>query len=72
MFGRRVDGQMEKGAAEGVVEVQRWNKVRGPAGAVLCETRDHGTPRPQWHTLLFEGKVAVDMRVLCPQGRICF
>ena len=33
----------------------------------MCETCDLGTKWPQWHTLLFEGQVAVDMRVVCPQ-----
>ena len=40
---------------------------RGPAGAVMCETRDLCIKWPQWHTLLFEGQVKVDMRVVCPQ-----
>ena len=40
---------------------------RGPAGAVMCETRDLGIKWPQWHTLLFEGQVAVDVSVVCPQ-----
>ena len=25
-----------------VLEVQMWRQVRGPAGAVMCETRDLG------------------------------
>ena len=29
-----------------------------------CATRDLGIQRPQWHTLLFEEQVAVDMRVV--------
>ena len=33
----------------------------------MRETRDLGIKWPQWHTLLFEGQVAVDMRVVCPQ-----
>ena len=44
-----------------------WKQVRGPAGAVTCETRDFGIKWPQWHTLLFEGQVPVDIRVVCPQ-----
>ena len=34
----------------------------------MCETRDLGIKWPQWRTLLFEGQVAMDMRVVCPQG----
>ena len=41
--------------------------MRGFARAVTCETRDLGIMWPQWHTLLFEEQVAVDIRVVCPQ-----
>ena len=41
--------------------------MRGPARAVMCETLDLDVMWPQWHTLLVEGQVAVDMRVVCPQ-----
>ena len=34
----------------------------------MCETRDLGIKWPQWRTLPFEGQVAVDVRVVCPQG----
>ena len=34
-------------------EVQTWKQVRGPAGAVMCETRDLNFRWPQWHTLMF-------------------
>ena len=30
----------------------------------MCETRDLGIQWLQWHTLLFEGQVAVDMSVV--------
>ena len=50
-----------------IFEVQTWRQVRGPAGAVVCKTRDSGIRWPQWHTLLFEGQVAVDMTVICLQ-----
>ena len=30
----------------------------------MCGTRDLGIHWPQWHTLLFEGQAAVDMRVV--------
>ena len=33
----------------------------------MSETRDLDIKWPQWHTLLFEGQVAVDMRVVCPR-----
>ena len=45
-----------------IFEVHTWKQVRGPAGAVMCQTLDLGCKRPQWHTLLFE-EVAVDVRV---------
>ena len=44
-----------------------WRQVRGPAGFVMCETRDLGTKWSQWHTLTFEGQVQVDMRHVCPK-----
>ena len=31
-------------------EANRWKQVRGPAGAVMCETRDLGVKWPHWHT----------------------
>ena len=48
-------------------EVQTWKQVSGPAGAVMCETRDLGTQWPHWHTLVFEGEVRVDMRYVGPE-----
>ena len=50
-----------------VLEVQTWRQVRGPAGAVVCETRDLGIKWPHWHTLIFEGEVRVDVRYVCPR-----
>ena len=41
--------------------------MKGPARAVMCETRNLGSKWPQWHTLMFEGQEKVDMRVVCPQ-----
>ena len=32
----------------------------------MCETRDLGIKWSQWHTLMFEEQVNVDMRVVCP------
>ena len=37
-------GQLQK--------VQTWNQVRGPAGAVMCETRDMCIKLPYWRTLV--------------------
>ena len=34
----------------------------------MCETPDPGIKWPQWHTLVFEGQVAAEMRVVCPQA----
>ena len=48
-------------------EVQTWKQVRGPAGAVTCETRDLGVIRPQWHTLMFRNEIKIDMRFVCPK-----
>ena len=50
-----------------IFEVQTWRQVRGPARAVMCETRDLGIKWPQWHSMLSEAQVAVYMRVVCPQ-----
>ena len=50
-----------------VIEVQTWRQVRGLAGAVMCETRDLAIKWPQWHTLMYEGQVKVDMRYVCPK-----
>ena len=50
-----------------IFEVQTWRQLRGLAGAPMCETRDLGIKWPQWNTWLFEGQVAVYMRVVCPQ-----
>ena len=33
----------------------------------MCENRDLGTKWPQWHNLMFQEQVAVDMRVVCPR-----
>ena len=42
-------------------EVQTWKQVRGPAGAVMCETRDLGIKLPYWHTLIFGNDIKIDM-----------
>ena len=33
----------------------------------MCETRDLRIKWPQWHNLIFEGQVRVDMRYVCPK-----
>ena len=48
-------------------EVQTWKQVRGPAGAVMCETRDLGIKLPRWNTLIFGDDTKVDMRFVCPK-----
>ena len=59
--------EQQKAWRKQVLEAQTWRQVRGRAGAVMCETRDLSIKWPQRHTLLFEGHVSVDTRVLCPQ-----
>ena len=44
-----------------------WRQVRGPAEAVMCETRDLGIKWPHRHTLVFEGDRNVDMGHVCPK-----
>ena len=48
-------------------EVQMWRQMRGPAGAVMCETGGLGIQWPQWHTLTFEGEASIDMRYVGPE-----
>ena len=61
--------EQQKAWMKQICEVQTWRQVRGPAGAVMCETRDVGIQWLRWHTLLFEGQEVVDMRVVCPRHR---
>ena len=42
-----------------IQEVQMWKQVRGPAGAVMCETRHLGIKWPHWHTLVFGDETRV-------------
>ena len=44
-----------------------WRQVRGPAGAVMCETLDLGFKRPHRHTLIFEGNRNIGNRCVCPK-----
>ena len=48
-----------------IQEVQMWRQVRGPAGAVMCETRYLGTKWPHWHTLTSSDEKRIDMRFVC-------
>ena len=48
-----------------IQEVQTWKQVRGPAGAVMCETRDLGIKWPRWHTLIVSDEIKLDMRFVC-------
>ena len=41
--------------------------MRGPAGAVTCETRDLGFRWPHWHTLVFSDETKLDLRHVCPR-----
>ena len=45
-----------------IQEVPMWKQVRGPAGAVMCETRDLCIKWPHWHTLVFSDETRLDMR----------
>ena len=65
--GGRWKRMQQKAWRKQILEVQTWGHVKGPAGAFMCETRDLGIKWPHWHTLLFEGQVVLDMRVVCPQ-----
>ena len=50
-------------------EVKMWKQVRGPAGAVMCETRDLGIKWPHWHTLIFGNDTKIDMRFCVSERR---
>ena len=50
-----------------IQEVQMWRQVRGPAGAVMCETRDLGFKWSHGHTLIFSDETRIDMRFVCPE-----
>ena len=60
---------LEQGEAwmKQIQEVQMWKLVRGPAGAVICETRDLGIKSPHWHTLVLSDETTIDMRYVCPK-----
>ena len=44
-----------------IFEVRTWKAVRGLARTDICETGDLGIKWTQWHTLLFERQVSVDI-----------
>ena len=48
-------------------EVQTWEQVRGPAGAVMCETRDLGMKWPYWHKLVFSDEIKIDVKKMLVQ-----
>ena len=49
--------EQKEGWMRQIQEVQTWKQVRGPAGAVMCETRDLGIKWPHWHTLMFSDEI---------------
>ena len=59
--------EQKEGWRRQIQEVQTWNQVRDPAGAVMCETRDLGIKWPYWHTLVFSDEITIDMRYVCPR-----
>ena len=63
----RWDEDLEKCWRKQVWKTASWKQVRGPAGAVVCATRDSGIGFPSWHALLFEEGVIVDVKAVCPQ-----
>ena len=63
----RCDEDLEKRWRKKVWKTVRWKQVRGPAGAVVCATRDSGIGFPSWHALLFEEGVIVDVKAVFPQ-----
>ena len=50
-----------------IFEDQTW-RVRGPAGAEVCETKDLGIKWPHWHALIFKCPKAVK-KMLLQQAR---
>ena len=48
-------------------DVQTWRQVRGPARAVMCETRDLDIKWPYWHTSVLGDEINIDMRHVCPK-----
>ena len=42
-----------------IFEMQRWQQVRGLAGAIMCEFGDLGIHWPQWRNLLLHELLGV-------------
>ena len=61
------EGELKEAWMRQIREVQTWKQVRGPATAVMCETRDLGIKWPYWHTLIFGNKIIIDTRFVCPE-----
>ena len=55
--------EQQKARWKQIFEVQRWKQVGLLARAVMC-----GSQWPQWHTWLFEERVAVDMPAGCEEN----
>ena len=66
-FGQENGVELKEAWMRQIREVQTWKQVRGPAGAVMCETRDLGIKWPCWHTLIFGNDEKIDMRFVCPK-----
>ena len=49
-----------------VWEATSWTKVRGPAGAVLCEMKDLGITAPSWQVLRLGGRM-ISVKDTCPE-----
>ena len=68
-YGLEVEEELSTAATEHWAGVwTTWKQVRGPAGAVMCETRDLEIKWPCWHTLVFCNEITIDMRYVCPQN----
>ena len=50
-----------------IQEVQMWRQVGGPAGAVMCETRDLGVKWPHRHAQTFKGDRNINIKHVCPK-----
>ena len=70
--GRRVGEQLGKEQQKSwrmrIFEAPTWRQARGLTRAVMCETEEILASSRHSGTLLVEGQVAVDMRVVCPHG----
>ena len=75
-FGLEVEENLSSLATQCWVEgvwTGKWyheQNEAGPAGAVMCETRDLDIKWPHWHTLTFEGDRNIDLRHVCPKDAV--